>query len=304
MNLLKNRTNSIIALFASASLIYSCGGSTNNEKDAAKEAAFEKAEQKLSKDLKQVLTDLPAPTEVPYMLQASGSDFNASFINGLDKLSNYETNSDESALNLGVYATDMGYLLSYNKTSDSRKYMEANQKLAEALGVATVFDVKTIEDFQSNMDNADELNKILIKAIADAEVKLQESDRVNVAALVLTGSFVEGLYLAVKTIEEYPKDIVDADTRNLLLERLVRVVLEQKKPLNDIIGMLKDLDHDKIIATMITELNILKGLYDGDLAEIEKKISENTGNFVLTDDMISDITREIKRIRKDIVDFQ
>lgn len=304
MNFLKNQTTALLFIFASAALLISCGGSKSSEKDAAKEAAFEKAEQQISKDLKQVINDLPAPTEVPYMLQASGSDFNASFINGLDKLSSYETNADESALNLGVYATDMGYLLSYEKTAESRQYLEASQKLAEALGVATVFDVKTIEDFQSNMYNAKELNKILIKAIADAEVKLQEADRVSVAALVLSGSFIEGLYLAVKTIEDYPKDIVDADTRNLLLERLVRVVLDQKKPLNDIILMLKDLEHDKIIATIITELTILKQLYEGDLAEVEKKIAENTGSFVLTDDMISDITREIKRIRKDIVEFQ
>ncbi len=104
---------------------------------SAKEAAFEEAEKKISSDLDQVIHDLPSPTEVPYMLQATGSDFNGTLINGLENLSKYETNEEEASLNLGVYATDMGYLLSYEKVSESRQYMEACQKLAETLGVAS-----------------------------------------------------------------------------------------------------------------------------------------------------------------------
>ena len=53
---------------------------------------------------------------------------------------------------------------------------------------------------------------------------------------------------------------------------------------------------------MMSELNILKLLYDGDLADVEKKISENTGSFVLTQDMLLDITTEVKRIRGEIVE--
>ena len=54
--------------------------------------------------------------------------------------------------------------------------------------------------------------------------------------LVLAGSFIEGLYLAIEVIETYPKDVLDADTRNLILEPLVKVVLDQEKPLLDVIG--------------------------------------------------------------------
>jgi predicted Zn-dependent protease with MMP-like domain len=105
----------------------------------------------------------------------------------------------------------------------------------------------------------------------------------------------------VKVIETYPTDILDEDIRNLILEPLVKVVLDQKKPLLDVIALLKDIPQDDIISTMIAELNILRILYEGDLAEVEKKISENTGDFILTQDMLLDITTEVKRIRTDIV---
>ena len=93
------------------SFLWSCGGGSKKE-SAAEDVKFSDAEKKIVVDMDQVIKDLPSPTEVPYLLQATGADFNPELINSLDRLPRYETNEDESALNLGVYATDMGYLTS------------------------------------------------------------------------------------------------------------------------------------------------------------------------------------------------
>tara|TARA_B100001245_G_C22853493_1_gene410289 strand:+ start:129 stop:1070 length:942 start_codon:yes stop_codon:yes gene_type:complete len=294
-----------LTLLVSASFLstmVSCGGGSS--KSTAEDVAFEDAEKKIVTDMDQVIHDLPSPTEVPYMLQATGADFNKDIINGLERLPKYLTNEDESALNLGIYATDMGYLISYKQLEDATDYLESSQKLAESLGVASVFSVATIEKFQSNLDNPDSLNKILNKSITDVEDRLESADRVSVAALILAGSFVEGLYLAVEVIETYPTDVLDEETRNLILEPLVKVVLDQEKPLLDVIGLLKDLPEDDIIDHMISELEVLRVLYETDLAEVEKKIAENTGDFMLTESDLSGIRTEVKRIRTDIVEFE
>lgn len=294
-----------LTLLVSASFLstmVSCGGGSS--KSTAEDVAFEDAEKKIVTDMDQVIHDLPSPTEVPYMLQATGADFNKDIINGLDRLPKYLTNEDESALNLGIYATDMGYLISYKQLEEATDYLESSQKLAESLGVASVFSVATIEKFQSNLDNPDSLNKILTKSIADVEDRLESADRVSVAALILAGSFVEGLYLAVEVIETYPTDVLDEETRNLILEPLVKVVLDQEKPLLDVIGLLKDLPEDDIIDHMISELEVLRVLYETDLAEVDKKIAENTGDFMLTESDLSGIRTEVKRIRTDIVEFE
>ena len=293
-----------LTLLVSASFLstmVSCGGGSS--KSTAEDVAFEDAEKKIVTDMDQVIHDLPSPTEVPYMLQATGADFNKDIINGLERLPKYLTNEDESALNLGIYATDMGYLISYKQLEDATDYLESSQKLAESLGVASVFSVATIEKFQSNLDNPDSLNKILNKSITDVEDRLESADRVSVAALILAGSFVEGLYLAVEVIETYPTDVLDEETRNLILEPLVKVVLDQEKPLLDVIGLLKDLPEDDIIDHMISELEVLRVLYETDLAEVEKKIAENTGDFMLTESDLSGIRTEVKRIRTDIVEL-
>lgn len=279
------------------------GCSSSGQGTSADEVAFEDTNAKIATDMDKVIHDLPSPTEVPYLLKATGSDFNPDLPNGLTGISGYQTNEDEAALNLGVYATDMGYFISYDKVQESMDYMEACQKLAEALGVSTVFDMATMEKFQNNISNPDSLDKLFSEAIVDVEDRLENADRASIAALILTGSFIEGLYLTVKMIETYPKDILDETNRNIILEPLVKVVLDQKKPLLDVIAMLKDLPQDDIIAKMITELNILRILYDGDLADIQAKISSNTGDFVLTQDMLIDITTEVQRVRKDIIEL-
>ena len=167
-----------------------------------------------------------------------------------------------------------------------------------------MFSVATVEKFQNNLDDPDSLNKILTQSITDVEDRLESADRVSVAALILSGSFIEGLYLAIEVIETYPTDVLDEDTRNLILEPLVKVVLDQEKPLLDVIGLLKDLPEDDIINHMITELEILKVLYETDLAEVQEKIANNTGDFVLTEATLSGIRGEVKRIRTDIVEFK
>ncbi|MFT5640536.1 MAG: hypothetical protein ACI9A7_000633 [Cyclobacteriaceae bacterium] len=293
--------NLTLILFLAVGIISCDSKSKKQLKSETDAVAFEEAGKKISADINKVIKDLPNPTEVPYLLQATGADFDRELINSLDRISQYQSNEDKTALNLGIYATDMGYLVSYEQVQPSLDYMENCQKLAESLGIASVFDVRTMNDFQNNLNDPTKLNAIISDAIFEAEKRLESSDRLPVAALVISGSFVEGLYLAVKVIETYPTDILDEDIRNLILEPLVKVVLDQKKPLLDVIALLKDIPQDDIISTMIAELNILRILYEGDLAEVEKKISENTGDFILTQDMLLDITTEVKRIRTDIV---
>lgn len=296
--------NTVLSSFLSgllAIVLVSCGGSAKKE-SKADEVAFTEAEQKISSDILKVINDLPSPSEVPYTMQAVDAEYNPSLINDLSNIEGYQANEDEAALNLGVYATDIGYLSSYKKAQKALEYMTKCHDLAETLGVASVFNVSMMEKFESNLENPQELNKVINEAILLAEQRLESADRVNVAALVLTGSFVEGLYLATKVVETYPKDL-DDDTRNLILRPMIQIILDQKKPLLDVISLLNDLPQDEIIAKMITELNILKLLYDGDLADIEKKIKENTGNFVVTPEMMIDITIEVKRVRKDIVEL-
>ena len=118
------------------------------------------------------------------------------------------------------------------------------------------------------------------------------------------GSYIEGMFLATQVIDNYPNDMLPEDTRNLVLQPLVRVIIEQEQPLLDVIALMKDLPEDEIIDHMIAELSVLRILYAEDLQLIEEQIDNNTGDFQLKPEMLKNIIVEVNRIRTDIVEVE
>ena len=278
--------------------------SCSNPEKARLEAAaaeFSAAEEELISSIDKVIHDLPAPSEVPFTLEATGADFRVDFVNDLSKVDQYLTSNDKSALNLGVYATDIGYFSSYSQSQEALKYMEACQKLADKIGVSSAFDIKLMSRFEQNVGNNDSLAALVNDAMKIAEEKLEEADRLTMTALVLSGSFIEGLYISTRVIEDYPKDQLSEENRNIILEPLMRIVLDQKMALLDLISVLKHIEQDETITYLIVEMNVLRYQYD-ELQALVDKINNNTGGVVLHQHDLRDITAEIKRIRKDITD--
>ncbi len=287
----------LIAIVFVATL-FSCGGSKKTTEDTS---AFDNAESQLLEDIDKVIHELPPPSEVPYMLQSAGSDFNPDLLNDLDNAKKYENSNDKAALNLGAYSTGIGYLSSYDKSQEALKYMEVCQRLADVIGISSAFDLALMERFEKNLGNRDSLASLINIAISTAEKKLEAIDRLNVVALILSGSFIEGLYLSIMVIDTYPDDLLPEHSRNLILEPLIRIILDQHKSLLDVIIVLKELESDDEIANVIAELNILRILYEDELMEIDDQIANNKGDFILSKDMLGSITTEIKRIRAEMI---
>ena len=228
------QTKIYLSLALTALFLYSCGDSGKKSAASEKAAAFNEAESKILNEIDKVVHELPPPSEVPYMLQATGADYNPALPNSLENASKYQNSMDKSALNLGGYATDIGYLTSNDKTQEALKYMEVCQKLADKVGIASAFDLDMMERFEKNLGNKDSLSNLINIAITMAEDKLEDSDKLNMVAMILSGSYIEGLYLSVMVIDTYPDDMLSEDSRNLILEPLMRVIIEQEKSLIDL----------------------------------------------------------------------
>jgi len=294
--------NKLFSLVLAVLFLYSCGDSAKKSAESAKAKAFSDAESKVIDEIDKVVHELPPPSEVPYMLQATGADFNPSFPNKVENVSRYEKSMDKAALNLGGYATDIGYLSSNDKTQDALKYMEVCQKLADKIGISSTFDIDMMERFEKNLSNKDSLSNLINVAIMMAEQKLEDTDKLSMVAMILSGSYIEGLYLSVMVIDTYPEDMLTENQRNLVLEPLMRVIIDQEKSLIDIIALLKDIEQDEIIANIIAEFSILRILYDDDVALITDKIGGNDPKFVLKKEMLVDVISEVKRIRADMIE--
>ena len=300
--IISKNIQSILSLVVVALILSSCGDSRKSKIQKETEAEiYAQAEKQLIEEIDKVVHDMPPPSEVPYLLMATGADFNKELINPIDNASKYFNSADKSAMNLGAYASDIGYLSSYDQVQDALKYMEACQKLADQIGIASAFELDLMEKFEKNLANKDSLASLIDYAMEVAEQKLEATDRLQMVALVLSGSYIEGLYLSCMVLETYPDDLLPEEQKNIILEPMVRVIIDQEKPLEDIITLLKDLEGDDTIAEVIAEFDILKILYREDLKDIKERIHNADPTLKLDKHLLADIILEIQRIRGEMV---
>lgn len=293
---LSNLNNITVYLFSLAisGLISSCGGANKNE--SASSAEFEKAESEIKSKVENIIYQIPPPSEIPFIIQATGAKFNPDLVNPLGNAERYKTTNKVAALNLGIYTTDIGYLVTYDKVQEALNYMDVCLGLVEAIGIQNVIDQNLIQKFENNLGEKDTLASIVNYVISRSDQYLKESDRNNIAALVLTGTFIEGLFIATQIVETYPKDILPEDSRNLILSPMIKLILQQEKPLTDIIELLKSIDlKGDWIEGMINSLEELKDNYAQ--LNIDEQINNNRSDLVLTNKVLQRITVQIDKIR-------
>jgi len=276
----------------------SCGSSSSDKDKNSSE--FKEAEESLKEQIEEVIYNIPSPSEIPYLLQATGAEFNESLVNPRTKVDQYASRTDKAALNLGVYAADIGYLSSYDKTQEAIDYLNSTKTLADNLGIIGSFDVEVLQKFESNISNKDSLTLLLDRTIKKAENYLADDNRNKLSALVVTGSFIEGLYISTGLVKSYPKDLLPDDSRNLVLTPLIRVVLEQKKSVSDLLKMLSNIEQNEPIPTIVSDLKALESAYAS--LNIEEQIKNNKANMVLTDKNLIEITTIVEKIRKNITE--
>lgn len=286
----------VTALSASV-MLWSCGGSSNKDENAKD---FESAEESLKDQIQDVVYNIPSPSEIPYLLEATGAEFNQGLINDRKKADSYATKSDKAALNLGIYAADIGYLSSYGKTQEAIDYLNTTKNLADGLGIVGPFDVEVLKKFESNIANKDSLANLLNRAVQKTDEYLKDDSRNKLAALMVTGSFVEGLYISTGLIKSYPKNLLADDQRNLVLTPLMRVILQQKESVGELLKMLATVEKNETVDSITADLTTLEASYRA--LNIEDQIKNNKANMVLSDKNLSDITTVVEKMRKSITE--
>src|SRR5690606_18363382 len=291
-------TRSFCILFTASAVVFlmACGKSGSDKEKESDE--FAKAQESLKSQIEDLVYNIPDPAEIPYILQQTGADYNASLINPTSKADGYLGRSHKAALNLGVYATDIGYLSSYEKTQEAVDYMHTCKKLADNLNIIGTFDESLVRRFESNITNKDSLAALLNTTMNKTETFLKNDDRRELAAQVVAGSFIEGLYISTGLVKSYPKDILPNDSRNLILTPIIRNILDQKNSVSEVRKMLGSVEQTEEITAISADLQQLEDAYSK--LNIEEQIRNNRADLVLSDANLVEITAIVERIRNRI----
>ena len=271
----------------------SCSSPTKQDENEAEE--FDQAAEELQDQIEAIVYQIPPPSEIPYILQSTGVELDEGLVNDLGNVDNYQGDDDKSAMNLGVYATDVGYLSSYEKAQEALNYFSKMKGLADQVGVTTSVDTEVISRFEENLTSKDSLADIIDETLSNTDEHLKNSGRSRTAALVLAGSFTEALYIASSLVKNYPRDILTEDNRKLILIPLVRLILDQEKPLSDLNALLGSLESDATVDELKSMTADLMAQYDA--LDIQEKIQNNEGVSLLEDEALVGLTDQIRAIR-------
>jgi len=281
--MMQKYTSYIIALICTIAV--SCSDNSSNEAVTAdsigdmleKEIELDSilVEKGVVQKLDLVIENLVLSDKIVEVISRDSSLFSADLLHNPNDAGKYVA-SKEKAVVLGVYGADMNYVLHYEQTQQSFKYLLVSKSLAENIGVAMAFDQKTMQNYQDNSSHKDSLITIVHTAYANVKKHLKNSDQFLMSSLVIAGTWIENMYLATSHY--------DMTTDNELKKDLGKRILGQGDYLNSVIVLLEDLapENDEYVDGLISKFESVKSVYAN---------SSGTGDPIL---MLRD---EIKSIR-------
>jgi hypothetical protein len=201
---------------------------------------------------KKIFYSLPSPLETAMLLKSAGVTYNETVLNALDNVDKYSTNRSK-ALNLGIYTTDLSFACLFDQAQTSLKYMDATKRIATEMGISDAIDEETMKRLEQNLNNRDVVMDIISETFLNSSSYLKENDQQDVAAIVLVGGWVEGLYIGTQMIGNGPIE------GNKLVDRIA----EQKLSFSIVERMLQDNtknlrgEENRDIMELINELHAL-----------------------------------------------
>ena len=286
-----------LAIVLFSGLLLSCGNEVEEDVPQMEEVVMDQETSGRVEKVQNVFQTLPSPLETASIFQHAGANYNAELLNPIANVDNYSTNT-QKAINFGVYGADLSYANIFEQTQETMFYMNCTKKLSDALGVSSAFDAATMERLEENINNKDSLMIIINDAFWLADAFLKENGQDNLSALIVTGGWIEGLYIGTKTIDKKNPD-----------EGLMLKIADQKFSLDNLVQLLATYDNEEV-KQVASKLNNLKAIYDKISEEESETTVEETdgvttigGGSSLSYDKetIIEITNEIEKIRNKII---
>ncbi|MDA0713641.1 MAG: hypothetical protein O2867_00450 [Bacteroidetes bacterium] len=231
--------------------ISSCGESSTDDAMTDASAISEGATEEQVGRVKKIFYAIPSPVEMVSLIQDMGSRYDYSVLNKVENRTKYNT-AKSKAVNLGIYGADLSYTSVFNQNQESILYMSCAKQLADDLGISGAFSDATMARVEENLENRDSLLHIITETYYELDAYLKENDRSNISAQVITGGWLEGLYLASKMVEKSGKG-------NELSSRLI----DQKYALKDLIALNEANNKDGSLDDILVDLKALESVYDG-----------------------------------------
>lgn len=296
----------LVAIFLLIS-ICSCRNNSTRQGDlvfpSADSVPVSEAENLSTEAIADIVQNISSPVEIAAILQKINVPYSAEYLaptTGTDRLS---TNFSK-AIMLGIYGADLGYLNMYEKTGTSIDVVSAIKQLADGLRVGQFFDFETIKRLSVNKTDLDSLLYISVASYNRIDEYLRQNKRGAISALMITGVWIEGQYLATQVVAKTPDKILRdrIGEQKIILNDLLMLLLPYKNSsdeyssLYSMMQQISDAYRDISITYKLGEPETVE--QDGRLVMIQHEESI----VKMTDDQLSKVINLSLEVRNKLIE--
>ena len=255
---------------------YSCKPRSGKENEEKKTLIKTIAKEAIKNDLKEFVYPLPTSFEVIEMINDLEMGYDIGVSNLTKNADQYFTEA-KKAINLGVYGADLAYASTYQMKQEVMLFLETSRKLADDLGIASIYNEELISEVENNIDKKEKLVDLITDSFYDIYSQLNQNGKANLALLGVTGSWVESLFITTQVSANVYHNI-----------GLVKIIHKQKISFGTLMDILNDNKGDEKIDKMIKELTPLYNIYE--------TVYEN-----LSEKQVNAIVMEVEKLRTQLV---
>jgi hypothetical protein len=285
----------VVVILAGYMNLTSCSGCQKTKQDQpAMDNKKDSMDQARVEQLKKIFFNIPSPVEMASLIKKEGFSYDKKILNKVENVDSY-VGEAKQAINLGIYGADLSYASIFDQKQECMKYFAAAKKLASAMSIDGGINDSIVAKLAEQQENRDSILKIVTGAYADLNGYLKENNRVEVSALVISGGWLEALYLSLTYAEKSNGTAIKARVaeQKMVLENLLnyyssfadRPVLNDMK--NDLLAIQKVLNQVEITAQKTTVTKADDGMM----------VIGNGGKANMKDDTMKALVEVVKQIR-------
>lgn len=259
------RFNTYLMIAISVVILVSCKG-VNKQTDQDEILVDSINKELLASDVKDVLYPLPTPFEITQMLSDIGATYLSKNLNDAANVDKYITEQSK-ALNIGIYGADLVYASTYSQQQDVQTYLGSIKQLADDLGIAYDYSLLLSDEYRSKFENKDSLTNIVTNTIFDTYQYLDQKSNPDLAVSMVTGVWVELMYLATNISEN-----------SYNYTGMVDIIANQKVSYEKVLELLAARSSNEEIRDLEARLAVIKPAFD----KVDSGLSEDDYEMILT----------------------
>lgn len=280
-----------LTFFTLIIIIFSLTEGCNNQKKKIDEGFKFDRDQIESEIKKSPIYLFPSPGEILNQFYAAELPYDEELLHDPNQYTDYVTYR-EKGLNLGVYITDLAYASLFSRNTVVSEYLDVVRKLSSELDVATTAFESLAERIGTNVGNRDSLIVLSNEAFNNVLEFLETAGRENTIALISSGAYIEAMYLALYSLEEYSEN-----------DPILQQLSELKYPLENLLKQAESVSDDPNVEGILFYIKELDKIYNELESESTIASVEAPGVITLSGGSLPDITEEnFYMIKRSVLD--